>query len=220
MTDAYAFRDSHFGALITAVQDILVQITKQLHELQKEYNEIIPKIREAWNAISPQLKDSYEKVVHASIKILDSVINVAAAYLKALLGLINEHQKELKEIAVMASELAQDIAKISFKGAAQIKKDIDEFVELLINQVKALPIYEYVKEQYHEIANFKIPESVLISIEELCHSVKTMLPTQELQQLFSDICEYIIKYARHEKVGLSRELLSRASPSNCNYPRS
>lgn len=179
-----------------------------MNELQKEYNEIVPKIREAWEAISPQLKESYEKIVHVSIKILDSIANLAAAYLRTILDLINEHQKELKEIAVMASELAQDIAKIVFRGAAQIKKDIEEFAELLINQVKALPIYEYVKEQYHEIANFKIPEGILASIEELSNSVKVMLPTKELQQLFSDIYEYIIKYIRHEKVSFAVTLVS------------
>jgi len=178
-----------------------MQIIKQLNELQKEYNDMIPKIREAWDAISPQLKESYEKIVHVFIKILDSLAKVTMVYLKTLLDLINEHQKELKEIAIMASEIAQDIAKIVFKGASQIRKDIEEFVELLINQVKALPIYEYMKEQYQEITNFHIPEGILISIEEFCNSVKTILPTEELQQLFSDIYEYILKYIKHEKVG-------------------
>ncbi|XP_019888404.1 apolipophorins [Ooceraea biroi] len=204
--DIQATLDKHFGAFITAVQDILVQITKQLNELQKEYNEIIPKIREAWNAISPQLKESYEKIAHVAIKILDNLAKVAIAYFKVLLDVINEHQKELKEIAVMASEIAQDIAKIVFKGAAQIRKDVEEFVELLINQAKALPIYEYLKEQYHEITNFRIPEGVLASIEELSNSVKVMLPTQELQQLFSDVYEYIIKYIKHEKVDDNNEI--------------
>jgi len=162
---------------------------------------MIPKIREAWDAISPQLKESYEKIIRVAIKILDSLANLTMVYLKTLLDLINEHQKELKEMAIMASEIAQDIAKIVFKGASQIRKDIEEFVELLMNQVKALPIYEYMKEQYHEIANFHVPESVLASIEEVCNSVKALLPTEELQQLFSDVYEYILKYIKHEQVG-------------------
>lgn len=177
------------------------QITIRLNELQKEYKEVISKLQEAWDKIYPQLRESYERIVKAYISILDSLANVAISYLKALLTLINEHQKELKEIAVMASELAQDIAKIVFKAVGQIRKDVDEFAVLLINQVKALPIYDLVKEQYKDIINLQVPESILASVHELSEIIKSMLPTEELRQFFSATYEYIIKHVKHEKVG-------------------
>lgn len=172
-----------------------------MNELQKEYNEVLSKLREGWNKVYPQLRESYEKIVKVYISILDTLANVAIAYLKALLTLINEHQKELKELAVVASELAQDIAKIVFKAIGQIKKDVDEFAVLLINQLKALPVYELAKEQYKDIINFQVPESILASLQELSEIIKTMLPTEELRQLFSVTYEYIIKHVKHEKVG-------------------
>lgn len=176
------------------------QVAVQLEELQKEYNEIISKLQEAWDKISPQLKESYEQIVKAYIKIFDSLANVAIAYFKALLTLINDHQKELKELAVVASEFGQDIAKIIFKAVGQIKKDVDEFAVLLINQIKALPIYELAKEQYKDIKNFRIPESVLASLHELSQVIESTLPTEELRQLFNATYEYIIKHVKHEKV--------------------
>lgn len=181
----------------------LKQITTQLNELQKEYNEIISKLQEAWNKIYPQLRESYERIVKAYIGILDSLANVAISYLKALLSLINDYQKELKEVAVIASEIAQDIAKIVFKTVVQIRKDVDEFVVLLINQIKALPIYELAKEQYKDIINLQVPESILASVHELSEIIKSMLPTEELRQFFSTTYEYIIKHVKHEKVGFS-----------------
>lgn len=179
------------------------QITTQLNELQKEYGQIISKIEEAWNTIYPQLKESYKKVANVYVEIVDSIANVLMAYLKTLLAVINEHQKELKELAVMASELAQDVAKIIFKAVGQIRKDVEEFVTLLKNQMKALPVFEIIKEQYQDIVNLQIPETVLNSIHELSEIIKAMLPTEELRQLFSATYEYIMKHVKHEKVSFS-----------------
>ncbi|KAL6440757.1 hypothetical protein ACFW04_003301 [Cataglyphis niger] len=204
--DIQATLNKHFGAIITAVVDTLKQITTRLNDLQKEYNDVISKLQEAWNKIYPQLRDSYERIVKAYIGILDSLANVAISYLKALLTLINDYQKELKEIAVIGSEIAQDIAKIVFKAVGQIRKDVDEFVVLLINQVKALPIYELAKEQYKDIINLQVPESILASIHELSEIIKSILPTEELRQFFSATYEYIIKHVKHEKVDDANEI--------------
>lgn len=179
------------------------RITAQLNELQKEYADIISKIEEAWNTIYPQIKESYNKVANAYLSFIDGIANISTVYLKTLLAVINEHQKELKELVVMASELAQDVAKILIKAVTQIRKDLEEFVALLKNQMKALPVFDIIKEQYHDLVNLQIPETVLNSIHELSELIKAMLPTEELRQLFSSTYEYIMKHVKHEKVSFS-----------------
>jgi hypothetical protein len=196
----------YFGAIITAIADTMKQVIAQLNELQKEYVEIISKLEEAWNKVYPQLKQSYEKIAAAYISLVDSIVDVLTAQLKMLLTIINEHQKELKELAVMASELAKDVAKIIFKAVNQIKKDVNEFVILLKNQMKALPVFEMIKEQYQDIIHLQIPETVLASIHELSEVIKAMLPTEELRQLFSTTYEYIMKHVKHEKVDDTNEI--------------
>ncbi|XP_018393503.1 PREDICTED: apolipophorins [Cyphomyrmex costatus] len=204
--DIQATFNKYFGAIILAIGDTLKQITVRLNQLQKEYAEIISKLEEAWNSVYPQLKESYNKIANAYINFIDTVANVSMAYLKTLLTVINEHQKELKELAIVGSEIAQDIAKIVFKAFAQIKKDIEEFVILLKNQMKALPVFEIAKEQYQDILNLQIPETVLASIHELSEVIKSMLPTEELRQLFSATYEYIMKHVKHEKVDNTNEI--------------
>lgn len=178
----------------------LKELSVRLNELQKEYEDVIAKVGEVWKTIYPQLRDSYDKIANALIRVLDAVANIALIYFKALLSVINEHQKELKEIAVAISEIAQDIAKIIYKGATQIRKDVDEFVVLLIQQFKALPIYEYLKEQYQDFKIPEIPESILISIQDLSEVVKAGLPTEELRQFYNAVYEYIIKLVKHKQV--------------------
>ncbi|KAL6267909.1 hypothetical protein P5V15_000977, partial [Pogonomyrmex californicus] len=206
MKDIQATLHKYFGAIISAVGDTLKQISVRLNELQKEYNELVAKMEDAWNTVYPQLKESYNRIVNAYIKIVDTIVEFSMVYLKMLLTVINDHQKELKELAIMASEVAQDIAKVIFKAIAQINKDVDEFVILLKNQMKALPIYDLIKEQYQDVINFQVPESVLASIHELSEAIKAMLPTEELRQLFSATYEYIMKHVKHEKVDDTSEI--------------
>ena len=211
---SYSFSNKYFGAIIQAIRDSLNQITVRLNELEKEYAEVVSKLEEAWNTVYPQLKDSYNKIANAYINFIDNVANVSMAYLKTLLTVVNEHQKELKELAIVVSEIAQDIAKIVFKAFAQIKKDIEEFINLLKNQMKALPIFDIAKQQYQDILNLKIPETVLASIHELSEVIKSMLPTEELRQLFSATYEYIMKHVKHEKVSFLTRLTSHFAISS------
>ncbi|KAG5308105.1 APLP protein, partial [Acromyrmex insinuator] len=204
--DIQATFNKYFGPIIQTLRDILKQITIRLNELEKEYAEVVSKLEEAWNTVYPQLKESCNKIANAYINFIDSIVNISMAYLKTLLTMINEHQKELKELAIVISEIAQDIAKIVFKSFAQIKKDVEEFITLLKNQIKALPIFDIAKEQYQDILNFKIPETILASIHELSEVIKSILPTEELRQLFSATYEYIMKHVKHEKVDNSSEI--------------
>lgn len=198
---SYSSREKHFGAIITAVTTTLKQVIVRLKDLQKQYEDIVFRLKDALTAVLPQFTKLYKEVVHTCVNILDAAANVAIAYLKAALDLINEHQKELKELAIVASELVQDIAKIIFKAANQIRKDVDEFIVLLTDQIKALPIYEIVKEKYNEILKFQIPQSVMDSFDNICNAVKATLPTEELRQFLNAIQQYIVKHAKHEKVG-------------------
>lgn len=183
--------------------DSLKKLSEQLNELQKEYEQIITKVEEVWKSVYPQLRDSYNKIVSALIKVLDAATDIALIYLKAVLSLINEHQKELKEAAVIASEFAQDFAKIIYQGVTQIRNDVEEFVIRLIDQLKALPVYEYLKEQYHDFKIPDIPDAILDSIQDLSEVVKGSLPTEELRKFFDATYQYIIKHIKHKQVSFT-----------------
>lgn len=57
-----------------------------------------------------------------------------------------------------------------------------------------------IKEKYQNIAEYQIPQTILAPIEELCFNIKSILPTQELKDLFNITYNYIIKHVKHEKV--------------------
>lgn len=193
-------RNKHFGSIITAINNIIKQVTEQVNELSKQYNAIISKLTEAIKETYPQIKESYNKIFGACMNVLDATANLAITYLKAVFNIINNHQKEIKELAVIGTGLVEDITKIIFKAVDQITKEVNEFITLLIDQAKALPVYEILKEKYNEIVNFEVPEALTSPVEELCKITKTMLPTKELQDFFGSACDYIMMIIKRQKV--------------------
>lgn len=193
-------RNKLFGGLFEALSETIKLLTEHLMDLQKKVNEIIVKFTESIQVIWPQLKESCQKIVKVTVDILEAASNLVLIYFKALLNVINEHQKEMKEMLTVISELTHDIAKIIFKAMSQIEKDVKEFVDLLVQQLKSLPIYDMIKEKYQNIAEYQIPQTILAPIEELCFNIKSILPTQELKDLFNITYNYIIKHVKHEKV--------------------
>lgn len=186
--------------MIAAVTETLKQLVSQISELSKHFHEIGEKLVEAAKATYPHLKESFDKVFKAGVEIFDAAAKLGTIYLKAVLNIINEHQKEIKQLLTVAADLAQDIAKIITKGVSAIEKDVKDFVVLTIQQIKALPIYEFIKEKYGELANYQIPEGIWIPVEEACVQLTALLPTEELKEFFTVIYNYVLKHVKHEKV--------------------
>ncbi|XP_066596058.1 apolipophorins [Prorops nasuta] len=194
------------GGPIAAVTETLKNISEKLQKLQKQYEELVAKVTEAFKNVYPQVKESCNKIHNAAVEVADSVLKLAGVYVRAVLDIISEHEKDIKELAKIASELTQDIGKILFKGVHQLKHDVEGFVTNLVKEVKSLPIYELLKEKYAEVKNFQIPETVVTSIEDLCKAITPVLPTVELRELFSSAYEYFIKLVKHEKVDDGKEI--------------
>jgi hypothetical protein len=63
--------------------------------------------------------------------------------------------------------LCSDIGKIVGKTVVQIRNEVLDFVRVLVDQVKALPLYGNLKEQYKHVSKFLfiyISESVNLYI--------------------------------------------------------
>ncbi|XP_043491499.1 apolipophorins [Polistes fuscatus] len=191
--------NKQFGSFISAANEIIKKLIEQFNELSKQYNVVISKLTEAIEAIYPRIKESYNKIFNAFVEVLNAAVKVATTYLKTILNVINDHQKEIKELAIMVTEVFQGVAKVLFKAAEQLKKDLNEFVTLLINQAKALPVFEIAKEKYNQIINFEVPETITNPIEELCKAINAGLPTAELKSFFSSICHYVMMIIKRQK---------------------
>lgn len=161
---------------------------------------IVDKVHEAIKATAPKLKESYDKIFNVFITLFDTTTKLGTAYIEAILKIVNEHQKDIEELVSVASELVQDVAKIVFRGAGQIEKELKEFVSLLLQQVRALPVYEVAQGVYKQALEYRVPDYVINPVEEFCKNLKNFLPTQELKDLFTTVYNYVIKHVKHQQV--------------------
>lgn len=176
------------------------QVAKGVEKLQQQLNELTATLKEAVKSICPKLKESYDKIFRHVADIVDAAVKLANTYLNAALDLINQHQKEIKDAMNMVSALSQDFAKVVLVALEQIKRNVNEFYTLLMNELKALPVYEMLKEKLEELKSFEVPESILGPLEEMCKITKTVLLTEELRELVDAGCQYVVKHIKREKV--------------------
>nr|XP_033202794.1 apolipophorins [Bombus vancouverensis nearcticus] len=198
--------NKYFGVLVTAITEMMKEIAKGLNKLQEQLTNITANLKEAIKSICPKLKQSYEKIFHQAMDILETLAKLANIYLNAVLDLINQHQKEINDTIGLVSGIVQDSAKVVLIALEQAKRSVEEFYTLLMNELKALPVYEVLKEKLEDLKNFEIPQTILVPIEELCRVTKSILPTAELQHLVDSICQYVFKHIKREKVDEANEL--------------
>lgn len=198
--------NKYLGGVVAAASQILKDVAEVAEKLHKQLNSLLDSVKASINSVFPKLKESYEKIFKKYLEIVEALANLAKLYLNALLDLINSHQKELHDLLSMVSGVAQDFSKALSKILEQMKHDLEEFSSQLINQLKALPVYEIVKEKYQNLKNFQVPSAILGPLEEACGVVKNLLPTQELQQLAQVLCKYLTKLVKHEQINMTDAL--------------
>ncbi|KAK1130809.1 hypothetical protein K0M31_018919 [Melipona bicolor] len=201
-----AILNKYLGAIISAITETMKQVAKGVEKLQQQLNELTATLKEAVKSTYPKLKESYNKIFSHVVDVVDSAVKLANTYLNAVLDLINQHQQEIKDVINVISGVSHDFAKVVLVALEQMKRNVNEFYNLLMNELKALPVYEILKEKLEELKNFEVPESILISFDELCKLVKTFLPTEELRELVSAGCQYVFKHVKREKVNEINEL--------------
>lgn len=206
--------NKYFGGIVAAIAEILKDLAQIAEKLQKQLTEVLASLKEAGKEIYPKLRESYEKIFKKYLEIVDAIAKLVNTQLNLILDLLNSHKKELHDLLTLVSGVAQDFSKALSKILEQIKHDVEEFSSQLASQVKALPVYEIVKEKLKELKNYQIPEAILGPLEELCNVVKNVLPTQELQQLAQVFCKYLSQIIKHEKINPSDALKEIAAQTD------
>ena len=118
---------------------MMKEIAKGLDKLQEQLTNIMTNLKDATKSIYPKLKQSYEKIFHQAMDILETLAKLANIYLNAVLDLINQHQKEINDTIGIVTGIVQDFAKIVLITLEQAKRSVEEFYTMLMNELKALP---------------------------------------------------------------------------------
>lgn len=188
------------GVVLEQVVVVLEELAKATESVLAVFNEGTAKFNEAVKRLIPILTESYEKITKATISFLEESLKFSVEVVNFTLDKIKEHEEEIQAIVTAVTEFASEIGQLAAKSYVQVRKQVEEFVELFVEQVKALPIFTMIKERFEEISKNGIPEEIWGDYNEVVKQIQEILPTKECSQFFGTLASFIEKLFRNQPV--------------------
>ncbi|RZF44088.1 hypothetical protein LSTR_LSTR004460 [Laodelphax striatellus] len=179
---------------------ILEEVAKVTESLLAVLNEGATKFKEALKRVLPIISDSYEKITKIFINVLEEYLKFSVEVISFALDKIKEHEEEIQVIVSAVTEFASEIGQLAAKAFVQIKAQVKDFVELFIEQVKALPVFAMIKEKYEDLSKNGIPEEFWTEYHGAVEQIKEIAPTAECGQFVATAAGYIEKLLRNQPV--------------------
>lgn len=181
-------------------------IISTYEKLSEQVTGIQVKLVDAYKKISPDLIDAYKKLVAIFADAAKSGLEIGSKLVNQILDIIREHEKDVKLIINNLTTSFQDIGRVTIKQVTQLRNEVRDLANLLIDQVKSLPIYENLKERLQELIHFELPPHFFELFEELSATAQDFMPTPELKELVKAIFSYIEKRLKRQAVDDVAEL--------------
>lgn len=147
------------------------------------------------------MKKISEEIWNSILAITKDITEIVFLYIAKITDVLKAHQADFSKLATTLTEVGQDVGRTIAKALTQMKKEIESFVAAVIEQLKALPITEVIKEKYAEFTGgMNVPDHIIELLNEFVNTLKGVLPNPELQEVVQVTFEYLVKKLRSEKV--------------------
>nr|CAD7259095.1 unnamed protein product [Timema shepardi] len=177
------------SSVLKHLTSILIQLGK---EAQTELTDLVTTLRKAQPNLKPYLQ-SYQQELKA---IKEEVVNDKALKELSAFLLIND----LLQLTLSKTGGRGGIYKVGRvvgKTFVQLRSEVKDFLDVLCDQFKSLPVADIIKEKYEELlkqlAELEIPVELWNVITEVTSAVKDTVPTPELRDLVEAIESYVNK---------------------------
>ncbi|KAJ8984123.1 hypothetical protein NQ317_017333 [Molorchus minor] len=170
-----------FGAVASSVSEAFSKVSELVEKVAQSVQSAFAGVIESIDKeLIPQLKELAERLTEVAADLAKAVIDIAAAYLATVSQLIEKYQPEIKQLAATFGELGQDVARFIQKAYEQIRVILVEQWKNIYNELKALPIFEEIKEQYEEFVRNGLPnrEGLLNAVREVSNTIKEIIPPE------------------------------------------
>ena len=194
--------------IVTDAMSKLSDVAQKYREILENFATTISQIIKKW---VPKISARISALAEAVTTGIETIVQAAANYVVRVVESLRKHEAEIKRVATVVGQAVQDLGRIVSKAVTQIRHEIEAFVEVVSEQLKALPITQILKERYNELKKQRVPEQTLNVIREVLETVAATLPTPELTELINVITSYAEKRVKNEKVDEIEELKDIAS---------
>nr|CAD7454295.1 unnamed protein product [Timema tahoe] len=213
-----AFFNELFGGVLKGIAEASEKVTELANLVYDRFEKLEDAVLESWQKLLPTLEKSYSQLVDIAEGILGEFIDVAVAILQTVLEQIKTHEGDLKKLAQAFADILEEVGRVVGKTFVQLRSEVKDFLDLLYDQFKTLPVTDFIKEKYNELlrqlTELEIPVELWSVITEVISAVKDTVPTPELRDLVEAIESYVNKHLNKQKVDDVEELkniLSKAT---------
>ncbi|CAH0549657.1 unnamed protein product [Brassicogethes aeneus] len=209
--DLSEFFRSIFGTLTKVMTETFGKFSELVEQISKSIQASFSKVLESIEKeLIPQLQKTGQKLLEVVGDILNNFVDVVLGVLVKINEIIEQYQPEIKQLATALSGITQDLGKFVLKAYQNAKTMIVEQWKKIYSEIKALPVFEELKNQYEELVKNGMPNSefFLNIMKEFLNSVYEILPANmtDLKQLLVNIEAYIEKKLKNQAVDDMAEL--------------
>lgn len=192
--------------IVARISAFLEKISAELHKYVEILEKPLKDLSDAIKKLVAVVSEKYAHLAESAVAHFDQLVKAAGQYMSKIVEFLRKYEDELKKVATIVGQGVQDIGRIVSKALGQIRHEIEDFVKVFMEQLKALPIYEVLKERYQELKKYQIPEQTWSVIHEMIGAFIGSMPTEELSEFLESISKYVEKHLKREKVDDMAEL--------------
>lgn len=147
------------------MKTLIEHIKKVNQTLSEFYNDVLQAFNEK---ILPALKDTYTNIERIMTAFFDEAMRLVTEFVERVVRDMKAFEEDFAKFGTTVSEQFKKIAAIFNKYFETIRKEINDLYQILLDNLKALPALDEVKNRLKEVIG--IPESMFPSLKCNCQT--------------------------------------------------
>lgn len=178
-----------------AIAEILKTLTEQYQKTIKVLTDAYKQLYDGFNErVLPQLKESFKGIELIIRNLYDETINLGLTLFEKLVQQLKSLEPEIKRLGKITNEWAKQISEVANKLFDQIRQEINEIYQLVIDGLKSLPGFDALKEKVSELyKSLVVPDAIVGVLNNIADTLKDTLQVPDLNELLKSIISYIEK---------------------------
>lgn len=182
------------GELAKTFNTLAAAISEQFATIETALKQYFEQALTAFNEkIMPELKKLYESLQKLVSELYEQSVKLLSAAFERVAKALKIFEEDFNKISTAIREASGNTYEAIGKYIKDICQEIKDLVELLKQQLQALPGVDFVKEKYTELlGDFSPIETVKVVLAELISSLAQAVPDQA-RPFFDKISDYVQK---------------------------
>ncbi|KAK6621829.1 hypothetical protein RUM44_001636 [Polyplax serrata] len=183
-----------FGGVMEAFEEFVKKVVSSYEKFSHEAAELQVKLVELYKEVLSRFTESYEKMLEPVMGFLHQLCDYACSLAEHLVDCLKAHEGEISQLLVGVSTYIQEFSQFCVNTIEQLRHETHDFVKVIVDQLKTLPIYTSFEEKYKELTNVELPQTLKNFYSEITFAAEDIMKTPELKDFTENLLGYLFKF--------------------------